>query len=216
VSPIEAGARKPKKPIDLNARSGPPPEPAAPRDPQQDEAAWVRQALAGQIEGFNRLYAAHARRVKVYFLRSGFGQAEADDLTQDTFIRVHKSLSTFNPQRGRFGVWVSAIAKNVARRKWSARKQAAPLDPEMAEEILSGGDNPRAAAAAQEEIDAVRDCIRLLDEELQQIIRLRYVQGLTTRGMGRQLEMPEATVRLRLKEACGHVQRCLQTKGLLQ
>ncbi len=214
--PIEAGARKSKMPIDLGARSGLPPAPAQPRDPEPDEAVWVRQALAGQREGFNRLYAAHARRVKVYFLRSGFGQAEADDLTQDTFVRVYKSLSTFDPQRGRFGVWVSAIAKNVARRKWSARKQAGSLDPEMAEEILAGGDNPRAAAAAQEEIDAVRACIQRLDEDLQKIVRLRYVQGLTTRGMAGQLEMPEATVRLRLKEACGHIQRCLQTKGLLE
>ncbi|MFW5839163.1 MAG: RNA polymerase sigma factor [Planctomycetota bacterium] len=214
---VAAGARQSKKPIELNRPAGTGEAAQAQAQPEMDmESNWVRQALDGHVDAFRNLYATYARRIKVYFLRSGFAQAEADDLTQDTFVRVYKSLRTFNPEKGRFSLWVYTIAKNVARRKWSSRAEARSLDPELAEEMLSGGTNPRAAAARQEEIQAVRDCIHRLDESLQQVVRLRYVDALTTRAIGQELSMPEATVRLRLQEAQGHIQRCLQAKGLLQ
>ena len=214
---MAAGAQRRKKAIDLNAQPpSDPPDGAAGEAPRSLDAEWVSRALAGDGGAFDSLYNAHARRVKVYFLRSGFGPAEADDLTQDTFIRVYRSLRTFDPRRGRFSLWVSTIAKNVARRRWSRRKQADNLDPELAEDVVAGGENPRTEASAREEVEAVQDCISRLEPELQEVVRLRYVRGLTTRGIGEQLDMPEATVRLRLKEAQGRLQHCLQAKGVMQ
>lgn len=177
---------------------------------------WLALALEGDHDAFSRLYQLHGPRVKVYFHRSGFGPAEADDLTQDTFIRVYRSLHTFDPKRGKFRTWVSTIARNVARRRWSRRNEATSFDPELAEETLFGEDNPTAAIETRERIEAVRDCISRLNKELGQVVTLRYVRGLTTRAIGAEMKMAEATVRLRLGEAQGLLQRCLQGKGVLE
>ncbi len=175
----------------------------------------VARCLSGDDAAFDVLYTTHAGRVRTYFLRSGFAPASADDLTQETFIRVVRSLGTFDARRGNFRTWLAAIARNIARKQWSRRVQPENFDPEMAEEVLAGADNPAATSQANEELDGVRHCVEKLPEELRHIIYLRYVDGMTTRGIGETIKMPEATVRLRLDEAKSAIEQCLRGKGIL-
>ena len=177
---------------------------------------FVARCLSGDGSAFDSLYATHAGRIKVYFLRSGFAPASADDLTQETFIRVARSIGTFDARRGSFRTWLAAIARNVARKQWSRRVQPENFDPELAEDMLVGTDDPLAAAESNEELDAVRLCVEQLPTELRQIIRLRYVDGMTTRGIGEAVRMPESTARLRLDEAREAVERCLRGKGFFE
>ncbi len=103
----------------------------------QQESQWIAECLAGNRRAFESLYASHCRAVVVFFLRSGFASEQADDLTQETFIRVMRSLGTFDAQRGGFRQWVSAIARNVARKHWARRNEGENFDPELAAEILA-------------------------------------------------------------------------------
>jgi len=183
------------------------------------EVGYIARALAGDARAFGALYALQAPRVMGYFLRSGFARAEAEDLTQDTFVRVFKSLGTFDPNRGKFGYWVATIARNVTRRRWSSRKSPENFDPELAEEMIAGPSDAASgvnAASEGEEIDAVRDCISILQEELRSVVYFRYVKGMTTRGISVETSMPEATVRLRLNEASARIRSCLRSKGILE
>ncbi len=172
------------------------------------------RCLIGDTGAFEELYSAHAPCVMTYFLRSGFNQADGQDLTQETFLRVHKSLNTYDGDRGSFRLWLAAIARNVARRQWSRRHGPDNFDPELAEDIFTSGIGVVDEAQANEEIRAVQDCLAALPNELQEIVRLRYVEGRTTRGIAELMAMPEATVRLRLTGAHGMLQRCLKGKGL--
>jgi len=181
----------------------------------EPDASLVGRALSGQAEAYEGLWRAHAGRVTAYFLRSGFGQADADDLAQESFARAFRSLATFDPQKGPFGGWLSAIARNVARRYWSERKEADHFDAELADDVLGVEANPGMEAAAREEVEALRQCIAALPGELSRLVRLRYVDGRTTRGVAAAAEMPEATVRLRLGEAHEQLLRCLKGKGVL-
>lgn len=176
----------------------------------------VARCLSGDDSAFDALYTTHAGRVKIYFLRSGFAPASADDLTQETFIRVARSMGTFDARRGNFRTWLTAIARNIARKQWSRRVQPENFDPEMAEEMIAGTDNPAMTSQANEELDGVRHCVEQLPDELRHIVRLRYVDGMTTRGIGEAIKMPEATVRLRLDEARSAVERCLRSKGVFE
>ncbi len=167
----------------------------------------------GDRGAFEELYSAHGACVMTYFLRSGFGQADAQDLTQETFLRVYKSLATYDGDRGSFRLWLAAIARNVARRQWSRRNGPENFDPELAEEIFTSGIGVVDQVQVNEEVRAVQDCVAALPSELQRIIRLLYVEGRTSRGIAAAMSMPEATVRLRLKGAYGALQRCLKAKG---
>ena len=171
------------------------------------------RCMLGDREAFEDLYSAHGACVMTYFLRSGFGRADAQDLTQETFLRVYKSLATYDADRGSFRLWLAAIARNVARRQWSRRNGPENFDPELAEEIFTSGIRVVDEAQVNEEIHAVQDCLAVLPSELQQIVRLLYVEGRTSRGIAAAMSMPEATVRLRLRGAHGMLERCLKTKG---
>ncbi len=175
----------------------------------------VARCLRGDEDAFAALYRTHVGPVAAYFGRSGFGAADVDDLVQRTFVRAYRSLRTFDASRGTFGVWLAAIARNVARKRWRRRREPEHFDPELAEAVLPSPDDPGAVAADREAVAAVRACVEALPPDLARIVRLRYVEGRTTRGIAAAEGMAEATVRARLGEARDLVARCLKAKGVL-
>jgi len=178
------------------------------------ESELIRRALGGDASAFARLYVAHVGRVRAYLRRCGFAPADVDDLAQDVFVRALRSLRTFDLDRPTAGPWLGAIARNVARRAWHRRAPAQDIDPDLAEAVLAADEDPRPASEVREEEGALRDCIERLPPDLVRIVRLRYVDGLTTRAVADAVRLAEATVRLRLEEAKGLLEKCLKAKGI--
>ena len=183
---------------------------------RKSEEQWVSAYLAGEQGAADALYAAHSRRVMAYFTRSGFDAADAEDRTQETFVRAFRSLATFDTRRGTLSAWLGAVARNVARKHWRRRSSGEHFDPELAERVLEAPGNSGDLAEAREEIAAVRDCVDRLPDELGRIVRLRYVEARTTRGIAAATGISEATVRLRLSQARAELARCLRGKGVLE
>ncbi len=174
------------------------------------------RCLRGDQRALEQFYRDNARAVMVYFLRNGFVQAQAEDLTQEVFIRATRSLKTYDASRGGLRNWLWTIARNTARREWSRRRGTVEQDLELAEAALSDRDGPGEALAATEETRAVAGCVQALRGELANLVRLRYVDGLTTRGMAQKTQTPEATVRARLAEAVRLIEKCLKNKGVFK
>jgi len=181
-----------------------------------DEQKLVARCLAGKKSAQETLHRTHVWRVTAYFRRSGFASDQADDLTQETFLRAFKSLANFNAERGRVRYWLGAIAKNIARKYWSRPEGPVDFDPELAEEMFTAPVDALESPEVREEVDSVRQCVSGLPAELARVVRLRYVAAGTTRGIATATGLPEATVRLRLKEAMGLLERCLKSKGVLE
>lgn len=176
----------------------------------------IAQCLNGDDSAFEQLLDAHGGRAKAYFLRSGFSPADAEDLAQEVFVRIYKSLNTFDAEKGTFAGWTATIARNVARKRWDKRSQPDNFDPELAEEMFASTDNPGTPAELQEELDALSMCIEALPVELARVVHLRYVQGRTTRGVASEMTISEFTVRSRLKEAEVMLEQCLRAKGIYE
>jgi RNA polymerase sigma-70 factor (ECF subfamily) len=174
---------------------------------------WLARAQRGDTAAWFELHTARAGALKAYFLRSGFDHADADDLTQDTFVRAFRSFNTFDPERGSLSTWLAAIARNIARKRWQKADPPDHLDPELAEEVFGVLESPDGSAADREELDALSRCIDRLPPELARIVHLRYVQGRSIRGITTAIEMPESTVALRLREINGLLARCLRGQG---
>jgi len=182
----------------------------------EEERELTARVLAGEAGAFEALHAAHAGRVRAYLRRTGFSGADADDLAQEAFLRAFRSMRSFDPSRGSFRLWLGTIARNVARSRWHRRSQPESFDPDLAEEIFAAPANPRDAPEGREEAEAVRGCVDALPPELSRVVRLRYVESRTTRGIAEATGLPEATVRLRLKEATDILAACMKEKGFLQ
>jgi RNA polymerase sigma-70 factor (ECF subfamily) len=178
------------------------------------EAEWIARWQAGDTAAFDRLYARYVGWVMAYLRRSGFEPADADDLAQEVFVRLVKSIHTFDAGRGAFVPWLATVTRNVARRSWGGRPPPDHLDPEMAEAVFAAAEDAAARPETREEIEALRGCIDALPPDLARFVRLRYVEGMTTRGMAEAERLAEATVRLRLGEAKALLEKCLQSKGV--
>ncbi|MBN1943807.1 MAG: RNA polymerase sigma factor [Phycisphaerae bacterium] len=179
------------------------------------DADIIARCLKGYETAYADLYAAHAARVRVYFLRCGFDPADADDLTQETFLRVFRSLRGFDAARGPLIPWIGAIARTIARKRWDRLVQPEPFDPQLTEESFAVDDRSgsNAAEVLAGEFTAMNESIEGMDETAERIVRLRYVEGRTTRSIGEAVGEPEATVRRRLGEVRGELLEHLREKG---
>ncbi|MBI5724320.1 MAG: sigma-70 family RNA polymerase sigma factor [Planctomycetes bacterium] len=180
------------------------------------DAKLVERCLANEPGAFGELYAAHAGRVMAYMLRRGFAASDAEDLTQDAFLRAARSLGSFDASRGSLGQWLAAIARNICRRNWQRYADGHNFDPLLCEEIFALSDGPDKAAGNAEELAALEDCISRLPQELATLVRLRYICGMTTRGLVGASGLPESTVRQRLTEAREKLSAALKEKGFLK
>ncbi len=100
------------------------------RVPEHFEQADVGRAAGGDHEAFERLYRGHVGRVYSLALRMA-GPGEADDLTQEVFIRAWSKLDTFKGQ-SRFGTWLHRLAVNhiLSRRAATSRRESRLLGGE--------------------------------------------------------------------------------------
>ncbi len=77
------------------------------------EAEAVRRAQRGDAVAFKQLYQLHSRRIYTLFLRMVANPTEAEDLTQEAFLRVFRKISTFRGESA-FSTWLHRVALNVA------------------------------------------------------------------------------------------------------
>jgi len=110
-----------------------------------DEWSLVREAQKGDRASFERLYRLHSGRVHALCLRLSGRAEEAEDLTQEVFVRAWKNMGTFR-EPGHFRAWLSRVAVNLvmtARRTLARRGSPLPLDetlrPRSAPEPASPG-----------------------------------------------------------------------------
>src|SRR5689334_25016034 len=114
--------------------------------PMQSDAS-VTQALAGeQMSGFEDLYSRHYRRVYSICLRMTGNVAEAEDLTQEVFLQLHRKLKSFRGDAA-FTTWLHRLTVNhvlMHFRKRRVRSEVGTEDGEMPDQIDPDTDNPQA------------------------------------------------------------------------
>lgn len=156
-----------------------------------DRRAW---------RAFVRRFGPLVWRVSVRILRS---DVEAHDASQETFLRIHRSIATYDPARP-LTPWVARIATNVCLRRIERRARTpAPAADETAVDRLVGGagPDPETAAArgeARERLAAAVDRLDALDRAL---IVLRYREGLSDAEVAEAAELPLGTVKTRFFRA---------------
>src|SRR5690242_1145856 len=95
------------------------------------DAELVRECLAGRREAFDVLVERHQRHVYQLCYRFAGNHEDANDMTQDVFIRAYRGLKTFKGQSS-LGTWLYRIAVNVSLNKVSVKSRSEPLDPLLA------------------------------------------------------------------------------------
>lgn len=156
-------------------------------------------------EGATRTLLARYRRPLYGFLFRLCGDtAEAEDLFQETFLRVLRSSRRFDP-RGRFKPWLFAIALNLARDR--ARRLAHPAAPRLhvRSDLPEPEDNSPFGANENNQIRKtdLQLALAQLPESLRAVVLLRYFEGLDEREIAAAVGIPRGTVKSRLHRGIG-------------
>ena len=163
------------------------PEATAAEQPQEIavEAVLVKAVLAGDREGFARLYDLYAPLVHGILL-SRVPRAEVDDLVQDIFLHAFKKLHTLRDGAA-FGPWIAMIARNRAVDFHRRSRETVEINDD-----LRGSDSHESRA------NEILELIRSLPEAYRETLVLRLVEGMTGPEIAMRTGLTAASVRVNL------------------
>jgi RNA polymerase sigma-70 factor, ECF subfamily len=151
------------------------------------------------LERQNRFIAAHMRRIFVQIYRIVGNPADAQDLTQEAFIKALQRADQLKDEQ-KAAHWLSRIATNTAidflRR--NGRVNFCEIDPAMAQ---TSWDTPETEVLRSEHQDYLEDGLRLLTDRERAALLLRDVEGLSAGEVARELDCSKATVRSHIANA---------------
>ncbi len=149
--------------------------------PKLDEVELIRRASGGDADAFGQLYMLHLDAIYRYvFYR--VGQAtEAEDLTEQVFLKAWEAIGRYKHQGHSFSSWLYRIAHNLVVDHYRAGKGGKD-DGYLDEGVLTLADpglNPEEMLAKEEEVRHLQEAIAHLPAEQQQMIILRFIEGLS-------------------------------------
>ena len=175
-----------------------------------DEDDDLDRARRGDRDSFGRLVRRHQRRVYAAALHILGNHADADDATQEAFVRAYRGLSAFDG-RADFFTWLYRIAVNTALNARRSGKRGAALQQRSGAEAAHVGGRPEAlgqgtrSPSQQSEgagdVARVLDAIAQLSPALRVTIVLATIEELPHKQIAEILEIPEGTVAWRINEA---------------
>ena len=162
------------------------------------DALLMRIATERDQIAFATLYGRTAPRVKGLMMRLGTDAATADELAQETMLRVWRKSTLFDPRKASAATWVFAIARNlrIDRIRHEVRPELDPNDPSLV---------PAPQPSSEEHVDArkrqerVRACVIGLPEDQRQAVQMSFVEGLSHQEIADRLDIPLGTVKSRLR-----------------
>jgi RNA polymerase sigma-70 factor (ECF subfamily) len=162
----------------------------------------ILRAQAGDREAFAGLFEQYKNLVyKSAYLMLGDAH-DAEDVLQEVFVLVHRSLAGFDPRKGAFSTWLHRITIN----RCLNQRRRSVLPSVSLEEGLLSSDFPGSQMADRE---AVWQAIRALSDKQQAVVILRYYWELSYAELAQILEIPLGTVKSRLDLALKTLRRRL-------
>jgi RNA polymerase sigma-70 factor, ECF subfamily len=164
---------------------------------EEPEPALIRAAAAGDLTAFEQLVRAYQQHVWRFLSRLLADAAAAEDVTQETFLRVFRRLPTFTFE-AKFSTWVFQIARNAGideLRSRERRSRLASVAP------------PGIAAAPPEARAEIEAALASLPVDLREAVVLVEVLGLRYHEVARVIGVPEGTVKSRMFSARSRLHR---------
>ncbi len=187
--------------------------------PHRTDRELVDLARGGDSEAFGAIVRRHQRRIfrlTSHLLRSA---AEAEDVTQETFVRAYGALARFDGRSEPF-TWIYRIAVNLSlnaiRARKTTRNSAPPDDPQVESLLLEtrgAGTSPADATLDRELALALVDGLSELSESLRTTLVMVGVDGLSHAEAAKILGCPEGTVAWRVHEARRKLRVYLEEHG---
>src|SRR5690242_2040900 len=178
------------------------------------DTSLVERCLRGEQAGWDELVRTHTRRVYAICYRFTNKESEAQDLTQEVFLRVFKTLGSFRAGEGSFAVWLTRLTRNLLVDHYRRTKQERVTDAiedklPVLEERTAQFSRTDGLLAGREAGELLQSALQKLSPELREAVILRDLQDLEYREIARVLAVPEGTVKSRLNRGRTELARVL-------
>lgn len=158
----------------------------------------LRAAAGGSDVAFFALYHRWAPRLEAFLLRATHSRPQAEDLVQETFLRVHRFAGTFEP-RGEVGAWIFRIAANLLRSEWRrARRRPSTVELGAAESSVDRASEPGGEAGFARAVD---HALLRLSRAHRVVFLLKVEGGLSYDEIAQAMQCNPATARTRFHYA---------------
>jgi len=181
----------------------------------------VSRCLSGDEAAWEELVRQHTRQVYGLCYRFTGSGAEAQDLTQEVFLRVFRTLRTFRSTEGSFGTWLARVARNLLIDHYRRTRQERVTDPiEEQLPMLEGkgataSERPDHAVAGREASEILQAALQRLSPDLREAVILRDLQEMEYREIAEVLGIPEGTVKSRINRGRAELARLLRRQKLV-
>ena len=183
---------------------------------QRNVADWTEQILAiaehRDKAAFARLFDHFAPRVKGFMRRSGMDEAKAEELAQETLLRVWRKAESFDARSGNASAWIFTIARNLRidalrRARSSASEGASNIDDEY---LLDDAPLPDATLDQRLTGERVRRALASVPADQRRVIELSYYHEEAHGRIAERLGIPLGTVKSRLRLAAARLRNLLE------
>ncbi len=143
----------------------------------QDEQGLAQRAQQGDKEAFAQLYEANFDKIYRYVLLRVGNKAEAEDMTQQVFVRALESIQSFRWKGIPFSAWLFRIAHNLVIDYIRKKKKRPTVS--FDESLAVSDSNPRLEVEKRLDIEQLISATRRLTEAQREVISLRFAGGLS-------------------------------------
>lgn len=180
----------------------------------------VSRCLRGDEPAWEELVRQHTRRVYGLCFRFTGSGSQAQDLTQEVFLRVFRTLKTFRSTEGSFGTWLARVTRNLLIDHYRRTRQERITDsiegqlPTIEEAGGAASVRPDQAIAGREASEILQASLQKLGPDLREAVILRDLQEMEYREIAEVLRIPEGTVKSRINRGRAELARHLRKQKL--
>lgn len=179
---------------------------------EPSDAELIERCLRGEDSAWEQTVARFRRKVFHIAYKFTGKHDEAEDLTQEIFLKVFRSLTKFNRDAD-FSTWLSSVARNycIDHYRASKREREVLVDDLVAFDLApAASGNPHRSLEEGDRRTLLRSGLDRLPPKLKEAVVLRDLHGLSYQEMAERLKLPEGTVKSRINRGREELARLLQ------
>jgi RNA polymerase sigma-70 factor (ECF subfamily) len=198
------------------------PERAAVLAEQRDMADLAARCLAGDAAAWEKLARTQHRRIYGICYRFTGSQSDAEDLTQEAFLKMYRNLASFDPAKGGFTTWLTTLTRNLLvdnYRRSRMERASDSLDEtyDGEEDGMTRGDRLADTGKSQEQVVAgmelrmqIQEALKQVSPELREAVILRDLEDMDYKDIAEVLGVPQGTVKSRISRGRAELARLLK------
>jgi RNA polymerase sigma-70 factor, ECF subfamily len=188
----------------------------------QAVAQLVRRCASGDAVAWEEIVQRFHRRIYNICYRFAGSADDAQDLTQEVFIKVYRTVGSFDGDKASFNTWVTTVTRNLLVdhfRKTRNDRATISMDAvlgadgdgaTLADRLPSGAPGPQVHVEGRERQEMVHQALQQISPDLREAVILRDLQDMDYREIAQVLKVPEGTVKSRINRGRAELARQLQ------